>query len=208
MEEQILIKAQKIRRQILADSVLANDIDNDLEIIPAPFKGKHEIKIIIIGQDPTVRDKKTRPSINTVLMLNNPNSNLFQYINTMTLKLNLTLDNIYATNFYKCFFSFPPADDERIFTRHFRYWFDLLMEEINTFPDAGIITLGEQVLKQLIHTGNNQVNYFWDYLGNIQSGGKYKPVEANCNLLNRKIYPLPHIKPFSQNDFCKPYYDD
>ena len=62
------------------------------------FIGKnYNHKIAIIGQDPGITTKKNR--VNTVLMLDDKNSRLYQYISKEILSpLNLSVDKIVAFN--------------------------------------------------------------------------------------------------------------
>src|SRR4051794_36280095 len=66
--------------------------------IPRPFIGAGDIRLVIIGQDPTVQRSKSRAAITTVLNLNRDGS-LRTYLKNLCCDLGLDLDqHIYATN--------------------------------------------------------------------------------------------------------------
>ena len=203
-------KANKIYKEVSVDEKICSDLCETNKHLPVPFsnaKSVSDVKLIIIGQDPTVREKETRARIKTVLMLDE-SKHLKSYISLICSELGVSFDEIYATNLYKCFFNIPPQDDEKILTRHFRYWIELLIEEVNTFPDASVITLGQPVIKQLIHTGSKELKTYWDYIGNSTSSRRYSSVPSENNFLQRTFYPLPHLPSYNQNKFYKNYFKD
>jgi len=208
----IVKKAEAIRKEILKDEYLSNDLDHTLFKIPKPWEGSGEIKLVIIGQDPTVRVYETRKSIETILMLDDKTGNLYDYINMIVTKLGYNIEeHLYATNYFKCFFKHPPADNEKILKRHFRYWLDLIREELSFFPDAKVITLGEPVIEQLIIANDKKekdVKYYWDYAGHTSSKGKFKFVEADKNALCRAFFPLPHQPSYNRIKFYKKYLNE
>lgn len=203
-------KLKQTKRLLLKDNVLEKDIDFSYNFIPPYSKAEKisDIKIIFIGQDPTVRRKESREEINYTLNLDKENS-LKTYLKKVCQVLQVNIETeVYATNLYKCFFNFPPADDETILTRHFKIWNDLLINELNAFKNSIIITLGEPLIKQLIHAENRKVKYYWDYIGNTKSGGKFKFVKPHENYLQERIYPIAHQRTWNQNRFYNTYLQD
>lgn len=79
-----------------------------------PFIGKDEIKLVVIGQDPTVRNPKSRKSVTCTLNLNKQNSALYRYIKRLCDGLGITMENVYATNLFKYFYSIPPANTPEV----------------------------------------------------------------------------------------------
>ncbi len=207
---QLKNKLDTTRSTLLNDSVLQNDIDFTHDFL-LPFVGAEQpekVKLIIIGQDPTVRRKESRGNIKTTLNLDKNNS-LKTYIQKVCNILNIDIENeVYATNLYKCFFNFPPADDPSILLRHFKTWIDILVNEISPFENAIVVTLGEPLLNQLVHTNSKKVKYYWDYIGQTQSGMNFKCNEPFENYLQRRIYPIAHQPTWSQNKFYKSYLSD
>lgn len=165
--------------------VSSNLIDFSLNPIP-PFCGKKTIKLIILGQDPTIRNIKRRNKIQTTLNLDNNNGALRKYIEKICIGLDLSLDNIYATNIYKYFYTYPPADTPNVLKIHLSPNIKLLESELSDFEKCPIITLGEPVLKLLTNT-NEKVRNYWNY---NRCGFHYNlPIN---NILHRPIFPFPH----------------
>jgi len=207
---QINKSLKRTKRLLLKDPVLKEDIDFSYDFIPPYSNAENisDIKLVFIGQDPTVRRKESREQIKSTLNLDKEN-NLKFYLKEVCKNLQIDIEKeVYATNLYKCFFSFPPADDETILTRQFKYWADLLINELKVFEDPIIITLGEPVIKQLIHAENKKVKYYWDYIGKTNSGGNFKFVESNENYLQKRIYPIAHQPTWNRNKFYKEYLKD
>jgi hypothetical protein len=203
-------KLKETKRLLLNDSVLQNDIDFGYDFI-LPFSRAEnisDIKLVIIGQDPTVRRPESRRDIKVTLNLDKENS-LRTYLKTVCdiLKINIEKE-LYATNLYKCFFKIPPADDQTILTRHFKVWIDLLINELKAFDNPIFITLGEPLINQLIHSENKQVKYYWDYIGQTKSGANFKCNESFENYLQRRIYPIAHQPTWNRNEFYKIYLKD
>lgn len=157
--KQINHNLTKIKRRLFADNILNKDIDFTHKFIPPYTKANNisDIKLIIIGQDPTVRELESRKDINTILNLNRKCSLRF-FVNHICVELNFDIDkDIYATNLYKCFFNFPPADDEKIL---FKYWMDFLVDEISAFNNPIIISLGEPLIRQLLNYKKREIKYY------------------------------------------------
>jgi hypothetical protein len=67
-------QADTLRRELAVTSQMPkNPIDLVLKVIP-PFKGASEIKLIVIGQDPTIRNVSSRKNITCTLNLDKNNS--------------------------------------------------------------------------------------------------------------------------------------
>lgn len=201
----------KTTKKLLSkDTVLQNDIDFSLDFI-CPFSKAEktsEIRLIFIGQDPTIRNKKSREKITVTLNLDKENS-LKTYLKKVCDILQVDIEKeVYATNLYKCFFKHPPADDQTILTRQFKIWMDLLINELAVFKPSFVITLGEPLIKQLIHSNSKNVKDYWDYIGNTKSGGNFRCNEPYENYLQRRIYPIAHQPTWSRNKFYKTYLKD
>jgi hypothetical protein len=65
--------------------------------IPRPYLGSGEIRLVIIGQDPTVQQQQQRAGIKTVLNLDK-RGGLNTYLAQLCQDLGLSLANVYATN--------------------------------------------------------------------------------------------------------------
>jgi uracil-DNA glycosylase len=183
-----------------------NSIDTALSPIP-PFCISDNIKLIIIGQDPTVKNEISREKIKCTLNLDK-NGKLKDYISHICKQLGIGLENIYATNIFKYFYSRPPARTSHILNEHLAPNLGLLLYELSGFPYQSVITLGLPVFKLL--AGNNaQVRDYWGY--DKKTGKKIKEFgycKASNNKLCRDIFPFPHqpslnrIKYYSSNLEC------
>ena len=179
-----------------------NLIQPESGIVP-PFIGKSEIKLIIIGQDPTIKNVERRKNINVTLNLDK-NGALRTYIERICLSLGFLLDNIYATNLFKYFYTIPPAQTFDVLKAHLNDNLTLLTKELSVFPKCPTITLGEPVLKLLVNQEKpDMVRYYWDYNKNTKcSEGNFHFVSANDNKLARDFFPFCH-QPSIRKEFYK-----
>jgi len=202
---QINRKLKATKKKLSKDCVLKKDIDFNYDFILPFSKAQNisDIKLIFIGQDPTVRRQESRKEINVTLNLDKENS-LKTYLKTVCDVLQVDIEKeVYATNLYKCFFKIPPADDQTILTRQFKIWMDLLINELSVFKNTFVITLGEPVINQLIHSNSKKVKDYWDYIGKTKSGGNFKCNESFENYLQKRIYPIAHQPTWNRNEFYK-----
>ncbi len=203
----IWVKAMAIKGAIAGDSDLFRYVDLNLSI-PNVYRGKGDIKLIVLGQDPTVKDKSARAAIKTVLNLDKE-GNLHHYITRICNELGLSLEqNIYATNYLKNFFNKPPTQFTTIdiFESFSRYWLPLLREELEEFPKIPVITLGEPLLSAIVRgNASPHIRDYWGYQSNWESGerGDFKYLEPADNIINRVILPFPH-----QPSLGKQFYSD
>ena len=184
----------------------SNPIQPESGIVP-PFTGKGEIKLIIIGQDPTIRNVERRKDINVTLNLDK-NGALRTYIERICLSLGIQLNNVYATNLFKYFYTIPPAQTLDILEAHLNENLTLLSKELSSFPRCPIITLGEPVLKLLVNQGNPDiVRYYWDYDKKTKlSKGNFHLVSAQDSKLSRDFFPFCH-QPSIRKDFYNKTFD-
>lgn len=201
-EKEVTEKSLLIRDMLIANNNFKeNLIDDTLPPIP-PFKVSDYIKLIIIGQDPTIREADRRKFIKVTLNLDKDGS-LKTYLNKFFNILSIKLENVYATNIFKYFYTIPPADTFEILQQHLKHNLDLVKEEISDYPNVPIIALGEPVLKLLIKNPElNEMKYYWDnknYKTNKPQIFKYSL--ANENLLNRDFFPFPHQPTGQRNRF-------
>lgn len=191
-----VISAEDILELMMSDSFLTRFIDTSVPL-PKNFIGSGEIKLILIGQDPTVQRTESRKSIKTVLNLDK-NGSIKNYVVRICDALGISLDeNVFATNLAKNFFVSPPTSIKEIevLKESKKYWLPLLESEIAEYPKAKIITLGEPVLNVLIKTNfDRHVRFYWDYSKDWQNRSEFnfRRIEAYQNELDRAVYPLPH----------------
>jgi len=191
-----VISAEDVLELMISDSLLTRFIDTSVPL-PKNFRGSGEIKLILIGQDPTVKIAESRKSIKTVLNLDK-NGSIKKYVTKICDALGIRLEeNVFATNFAKNFFVSPPTSIKEIdvLKESKKYWLPLLQSEIKEFPKAKIITLGEPLLNFLVKENfDKRVRFYWDYTKNWQEriDFKFRRIEEYQNDLDRVIYPLPH----------------
>lgn len=170
--------------------------------------------MVIIGQDPTILNGKDasikrQKEITSTLDLNNTKGNLRKYCEHICKCFNYDIDkDIYATNLCKCIFKEKPAYN-RVLDKHSEQWIPLLKEELSVFSDKVIvITLGQPLIRQLIHSNKKEVKFYWNYIGKSKSNGDFKYCESTDNKLEKKIYPLPHQPTWSSIKFYSHYFND
>ena len=80
-------------------------------------KGTNGIKIAIIGQDPTIRNAARRNNIACTLNLDKEGP-LKNYVTQIAQGLGCTLDEVYATNLFKYFYTKPPSETMSVLQIH------------------------------------------------------------------------------------------
>ena len=178
-----------------------NPISKKLGFVPPYNEAGKDIKLIIIGQDPTIKNELQRSEIKFTLNLDKSGA-IRRYVEDICEGLNISLSNVYATNLFKYFYTIPPAQTFDVMEKHLEPNLTLLKKELAGFANCPIITLGEPVLKLLV--GNNaKVREYWGYDKKTgRTNGKFKYVSANDNKLNRIIFPFCH-QPSIRKDFYK-----
>jgi len=188
---EIVQLADNLRKMLKSNSDFnINPIDFGLPIIP-PFRGNDKIKLIILGQDPTIKNEASRKNIKYTLNLDKENA-LKTYLNRICIGLGMTIENVYATNMFKYFYSKPPAETLEVLINHLEPNLKLLQKELTEFDNIPIISLGEPVL-QLLTDEKAKVREYWDY--NIKTkitNANFKFSDAKNNKLNRDLFPFPH----------------
>ena len=183
MAMDIVAEAQKFRDS-LADYE-ENHIDTDIAPVP-PFKGNGRIKLVVIGQDPTITEVKEKGKIKKTLKLDVPGP-LRRYIERICAGLDITIDNVYATNLFKYFYEKKPATTPKVLAAHLESNLSLLKKELSEYSDCIIITLGEPVL-QLLTDKKHFVKDYWGY-----KNGEFHYLEPDENNLKLRVYPFAHL---------------
>lgn len=175
-----------------------------------PYIGKDEIKLVVIGQDPTVRNPESRKNVTCTLNLNKQNSALYRYIKRLCDGLGITMENVYATNLFKYFYSTPPANTPEVLKLHFQPNLELLKEELSSIClpiDCLVMTLGEPVLKLLLNqdvpSNEKKVRFYWGYDSKTEESNRnFRFVEESKNALTYRLYPFCH-QPSMRKEFYK-----
>lgn len=186
--------------ELLSDEKV-NPISKECGFVPPYNKDGKDIKLIIIGQDPTIRNVERRKGITTTLNLDKSGA-LRRYVEEICDGLNISLSNVYATNVFKYFYTIPPAQTFEVLEKHFSQNLVLLEKELSNYPNCPIITLGEPVLNLLVNK-NAKVRDYWGYDAKTHKSTKaFKCVLPEDNKLNRLIFPFCH-QPSIRKDFYK-----
>jgi uracil-DNA glycosylase len=176
-------------------------VKNEPKFVP-PYFGKDDIKLIIIGQDPTIRNEERRKNITCTLNLDKAGA-LTKYVKQICEGLGITIENVYATNVFKYFYSEPPAKTFDVLKNHLEPNLCLLNKELSVFPNIPVITLGEPVLRLLSNNDKDKVREYWGYDPRTGiSNEEYKFVSANENKLGRTLFPFCH-QPSIRKQFYK-----
>lgn len=199
---ELFLESLAIRDKLKKEFDFAENRIDDTLLPVLPFRISTEIKLIFLGQDPTVKNEESRKSIEYTLNLDKRGS-LRTYLSGICNAMDLTLENVYSTNLVKYFYTLPPERTMHVLHAHLPENLALLKEELAAYPKAKIITLGLPVL-QLLAGESAQVRDFWDYDKKTRaSNGGYCKCMAVDNKLRRDIYPFPHqpsiIKEFYKN---------
>ena len=130
------------------------------------FTGKnYNHKIAIIGQDPSITTKNNK-LVNTVLMLDDKNSRLYQYISKEILgPLNLSIDEIVAFNLIPIQLSssiLKISQQHKINFYSFvyqlaEYYYPTFLQKLSKYPAEHIISLGKTVFEFLKRKGNLKI---------------------------------------------------
>ncbi len=189
-------RANNIFDQLKQDERLGRYVDGTLSI-PKPYHGTGEIRLIVLGQDPTVKNPQGRKTIRTVLNLDR-NRSVRAYLAGVCNGLGIQItENVYATNLYKNFFVQPPTQISEIdiFQEFIGFWLPLLKEELEPFAGTPVVTLGEPILAPLVAENvSSKVRDYWGYVPEWKEG-KAKPfqyLKKTDNQLERTIFPFPH----------------
>jgi hypothetical protein len=188
-------RAAEVLKTLKSDRRLSHFVDPSLGISEA-YHGGDTIRLIILGQDPTVKNPASRLTIRTTLNLDKAGS-LRNYVCNVCNNLDLDLENVYATNYLKNFFTAPPTQitELDVFKEFGPYWLPLLKDELAQFPDVPVISLGQPLLGTIVTDDTSPlVRDYWGYVANWKSGeqGPFSSLAAEDNILGRAVYPFPH----------------
>ena len=195
-KNELAIESRKVIAK-LARSEIGSYIDTSLTP-PDPFRGSGKIRLIVLGQDPTVQNPEYKKKVKVVLLLNQP-GRLRTYLGKICKGLDIDVDeNVYATNLLKNFFTVPPdtmrKEDPLFFRKAADHWIPLLREEIEEFENVPILPLGEPVLNCLTKSPDRVlIRNDWGYEGPGQYGGDFGYIKPSENVLGRVVFPFPHL---------------
>lgn len=118
-----------------------------LKVKKAFYRVGNEKRLMLIGQEPTIRKDKER--VNVPLMLDDTNSQLYKWLRQSIFGEEFERMTLYATNIVKCSFNKPPSEQvvggKKFLERYFINCQEHLKNEINSFKPTILLGLGEPV---------------------------------------------------------------
>lgn len=198
IKTEIARRSADVLGTIRADSRLSGYVPTDrLPGVYMEADDARDIRLVVVGQDPTVKDERSRETIETVLNLDKPRGSLHRYMSMICDGLGLDLRrHVYATNYAKSFFIRPPTQINEcdVLAEFSQYWLPLLRDELALFPGRPVIPLGEPLLKALLFDPKEAlVRSYWGY---TQDWAVTQPIFASvcpeANRLGRRLFPFPH----------------
>jgi uracil-DNA glycosylase len=206
MKTDIEAQAKRIVVDLLRDEKLGEYINPSLDL-PKAYRGEGsgEIKLVILGQDPTIQIIGDRQKITIVLNLDKSRS-VRGYLKGVCMCLGIDLDhNVYATNLFKNFFRAQPMKmrEIKILDRCFSAWLDLLKQELAEFEgNVPVLTLGQPVLKLLLRKKTEHpLREHWGYMEKWQTAnifGEMRYVNPEDNYLDHALFPFPHVRTWNR----------
>jgi len=167
----------------------------NLSLRVAPYlKEGGELRLMLIGQDPTIFQEPER--VQHVLMLDQENGQLSRWLRGLFGEDNFRLLTLYATNLVKCSFIKPPSTVRqggfKFLQPYFQNCKDYLAQEISRFRPTLALTLGEPAHKLFVATLDNCDNI----ADSMQDAFKGQFVKAKFRDLEFDYSPCLHIKTF------------
>jgi len=164
-----------------------------LRVIPY-YKRGGGLRVVLIGQDPTIFNRPER--VSEVLMLNEENGQLSRWLRKIFGEDNFHALTLYATNLVKCSFAKPPSTSKagglKFLKPYFQNCKDYLAEELLNFRPEFVLTLGEPAHKLFVSILDNQV----DIPDSMQAAFTGQFIKTKFNGFEFDYSPCLHIKTF------------
>jgi len=131
----------------------------ELRLVPPYFKEGRGLRLMLVGQDPTIKQEPGR--VKQAHMLDDPNSLLSRWLREDVLgEKNFGSLTLYAANLVICAFPEPPSAYPQgaleFLRRYFKNCKGYLSEEISRFQPTLVLTLGEPGHKLFITILDNR----------------------------------------------------
>ena len=129
----------------------------ELTITGGFYGGNTDFRLMLIGQDPTIRNKNR--TVNSVLMLDNKGSQLYRWLSEIFGADTFEAITKYATNVVKCTFDKTPQNKSTL-ERFFKNCKGYLEKEITTFKPDLVLTFGEpahQLFRTLLEPSSTEI---------------------------------------------------
>jgi uracil-DNA glycosylase len=216
MVNTVVADARLVLAKLANDSKVGTYVDTHLDI-PSPYLDgpKAGVRLVIVGQDPTVRNAAQRGKITTVLNLDKAGS-LRRYVERICAGLGVGMSEVYATNACKNFFADPPTvilarTRIDVLKETSPYWLPLLRAELDQFPGAVVVSLGQPVLTMLVRSsGTCAMRHF---LGYHRSWGDKVVLPLSCiepqdSAIDRTVFPFVHQPSAQRSKFYQHRFSD
>lgn len=198
----LISRKQALITNLASDRKWKKIVDSSLSV-PRVFKGNGDIKLIIIGQDPVIKNESNRKHITTVLNLDKPNNVLYRYIDRICTSLGISVEeNVYATNLIQNFCYEQPGKmgNSVLLKRLYKKWSPLLQDELAQFPKVPIIVLGDLALQLFLEDERAKLREYWGWCRSWESKKEYNKLSYELKE-GRMIFPFPH-----QRTICRKFY--
>jgi uracil-DNA glycosylase len=217
MLEAVAADARLILARLANHPKVGRYVDAGLDI-PKPYLGgsKAGVRLVMVGQDPTIRNVAQREKITTVLNLDKSGA-LRKYAEKLCCGLGVGMSEVYATNACKNFFTEPPTailarTKIDVLMETSLDWLPLLRAELNQFPDAVVVSLGQPVLTMLVRSGGARaMRHFWGYHSSWQRERVLLPlscIQAQDSTLDRMVFPFVHQPCAQRSKFYQHRFQD
>ncbi len=169
----------------------------DLQVKPY-LKNSNGVRVMLIGQDPTIHKKNDR--VKRVLMLDQPNSQLSRWLRNLFGEETFNSLIIYATNLIKCSFPEPPYTTAKGTIKKLKPYFEkcneYLRSELVNFRPELVLTLGEPAHKLFVSFLDNAD----DLIDSMQGAFTGRFAKASKDGLEFDYSPCLHIRTFRVDD--------
>ena len=151
-------------------------------------------RIMLIGQDPTIRNKTKK--VKCALMLDDPNSSICRWIKEIFGDDNFVKYEIYATNAIKCVLKDVATDKGKDGIKYLKPIFEKckehLINEIKDFKPDYIFTLGEPCYKLFSYMLKDEIELKEDFSDLF--GKKFKEIKFSD--VTFRYSPILHIQTY------------
>lgn len=158
------------------------------------YKAGNHFRLMLIGQDPTIFEKRER--VKQVLMLDKENGQLRRWLEDVFGKENLNKYTVYATNLIKCTFPQPPSKYKG--KEFLRPYFDCckshLISEVQNYKPTLVISFGEPAHRYFTSIFDNKTAIKDDMQSAFGVGDKF--FKAKVGEITFDYSPSLHIKTF------------
>jgi len=165
--------------QVLKRHLVVN-ID-DYTPFPEPHHGKGEIKAILLGMDPSTKDKIR---FNTVFNLSGKDKRYFSSIQRNLDSIGLSTNNLYVQNFCQNYFNKTTYEQQNNWWRASAIWYYFLKKELDSkfSIDIPLLATSEMIFHRLMYSYKSN-SYYYQH-------PEILPVESSAITSGRMVFPF------------------